>query len=60
MENQFKEKHNLPLTFKYIELMKKTNPGKKNKNIINYISCQKYQNDFYVREKPCKPLIRML
>jgi hypothetical protein len=60
MENKFKEKHKLPLTFNYIELIRKTNTEKENKNIIYFISCKKYQTDFYVREKPFKPLTRML
>lgn len=60
MKKQIKDKHNLPLTFNFIELIKKTNLGKDNKNIIYFISCKKYQTDFYVREKPFKPLTRML
>lgn len=60
MKKQIKDKHNLPLTFNFIELIKKTNLGKDNKNMIYFISCKKYQTDFYVREKPFKPLTRML
>ncbi len=32
MKKQIKDKHNLPLTFNFIELIKKTNLGKDNKN----------------------------
>lgn len=60
MENQFNEKYPLPLTFKYLELIKKTNSGKDNNNVIYFIPCEKYQTNFYVRDKPYKPLTRML
>jgi len=60
MENRFKEKHILPLTFKYIEWIKKTNSKKENKNTVYFIPCEKYQTNFYVRENPVKPLTRLL
>jgi len=61
MENIIKEKHRLPLTFKYIETINKKSSDKIEKeNIIYFIRCTKYQTDYYVREKPVKPLTRML
>lgn len=59
MKNQFNEKLSLPLTFKYVELIK-TSSEKKDSNIIYFIPCKRYQTNFYVREKPVKPLVRML
>lgn len=60
MKNNFKEKHKLPLTFKYIEVIKNQNSAKKATDIIFYAKCKKYQTDFYAIEKPYKALIRML
>lgn len=60
MENLFKETDSLPLTFRYIELITKKNLKEKNTNTIYYISCKKYQTKFYVRQNPCKSLVRML
>ncbi len=57
---KIKEKHKLPLTFKYIETFN-TKKSKQNiKDIIYFTECKKHQTDYYVREKPTKSLVRML
>lgn len=61
MKNTYKEKHKLPLTFKYMEVFRKKNTKKNyGENVIYFIECKKYQTNFYVREKPVKHLTRML
>lgn len=60
MRNNFKEKHKLPLTFQYIEMIKNKSSKKKNSNTVFYTKCTKYETDFYAIEKPIKPLVRML
>ncbi|MDR6514412.1 hypothetical protein J2780_000980 [Chryseobacterium camelliae] len=60
MKHLFNEKNQLPITFKYIELIKKNKLKQSNKNITYYVPCEKYQTSFYVREKPFKHLVRML
>lgn len=60
MKNKYKEKHNLPLSFKYIETLKTTNLGKVNSKIVYRENCEKYVTDFYLLEKPVKPLTRLL
>jgi len=60
-ENIYKEKNKLPLTFKYMEVFRKKNITKNyGENVVYFIPCQKYQTNFYTRQKPLKPLIRML
>lgn len=56
MKNNFNEKHKLPLSFKYAEILKK----KKEKNKTFFIACDQYQTDFLISEKPYKSLIRLL
>jgi len=59
MKENFGEKHKLPLSFKQMEYCEHT--GKKNnKKIIYILKSEKYQSNFYVREKPVKPLTRLL
>lgn len=60
MKTLYKEKHKLPLTFSYIESFTNKNTRLNRQNIIYFIDCKKYHSNFYVREKPVKPLIRML
>ena len=61
MKNRFNEKHTLPLTFKFIEPLNKRNTKQNiREQIIYFVKCDKYQTDFFVREKPFKPLTRML
>ncbi|WP_294287290.1 hypothetical protein [uncultured Chryseobacterium sp.] len=60
MKNPFNEKNHLPITFKYIEMIRRKRPEKKSKNVVYYIPCEKYETTYYVREKPFKSLIRML
>lgn len=49
------EKNPLPLTFKYMDYYRKIETPK-----IYFLKSKKYQTDFYVRERPLKPLIRLL
>ncbi|AZA92514.1 Uncharacterised protein [Chryseobacterium nakagawai] len=60
MKNLYKEKNKLPLTFKYIEIFKTKNSAKLDSNSVYYSICKKYQTDFYIKEKPCKPFSRLL
>jgi hypothetical protein len=61
MKKKFKEKHKLPLTFKYIEpFSAKKNKRNKREDIIFFVPCEKYNTDFMVRTYPVKSLIRML
>lgn len=61
MKKKIKEQHKLPLTFKYVETFNiKKSEKNIRKDIIYFTECKKYQTDYYVREKPAKPLIRML
>lgn len=53
-----KEKQKLPLTFKYIDVIKNKSREKKHPNIT--VSCEKYQTDFYVKLKPYKCLTRLI
>lgn len=59
MKENFGEKHKLPLSFKQMEYAEHTSK-KNNKNIIYILKSEKYQSNFYVREKPVKPLTRLL
>lgn len=60
MKNKFNETYLLPLTFKYLETIKKKTPHKKNEEIIYFIACEKYGTQFYIREKPVKSVTRLL
>lgn len=60
MENNFKEKHKLPLTFRYVEFIKNKSNKKKTASTVFYTKCTKYKTDFYAIEKPTKSLVRML
>jgi len=62
MKNNINETKLLPLTFKYIEIFKNKASSKNNKNesVIYFIECQKYQTNFYIRERPIKSLNRLL
>lgn len=59
MKENFGEKHRLPLSFKRMEYAERTDK-KTNKNILYILKSEQYQSSFYVREKPVKPLIRLL
>lgn len=54
------EKNKLPLTFKYIEFSKNKAPIKKKSNLMFFLECNKYQTEFLVRERPYKPITRLL
>ncbi|MDW9382645.1 hypothetical protein GFU89_20930 [Chryseobacterium sp. JV558] len=59
MKIKVKEKNKLPLTFQYIEKFN-DQKLKKNNDIIYVLDCEKYQTNFYIREKPIKSLNRLL
>ncbi|WP_293308327.1 hypothetical protein [Pedobacter sp. UBA5917] len=59
MKQYIKEKHKLPLTFKFAEEFKAKNADKNGGN-IPYAKCEKYQSDFLMLVKPFKSLVRML
>ncbi|REC77618.1 hypothetical protein DRF60_11600 [Chryseobacterium elymi] len=59
MKENFGEKHKLPLSFKQMEYYEHRSK-KSNKKIIYILKSEKYQSNFYVREKPVKPLTRLL
>lgn len=61
MKNTYNEKQKLPLTFEYMEVFRKKNKRRKYvQNAIYFIECNKYQTNYYLREKPVKALVRML
>jgi len=61
MKIKIKEKHELPLIFKYIEpFRKQKNKRNKREDIIYFVPSEKYNTDFIVRALPVKSLIRML
>lgn len=53
-----KEKHKLPLTFKYIDVVKSKSREKKNFSIT--IPCEKYHTDSYAKLNPYKCLTRLV
>jgi hypothetical protein len=59
MKIKIKEKNKLPLTFRYIETFNDQKLKKAN-DIIYVLDCEKYQTNFYIREKPMKSLNRLL
>lgn len=60
MKKIFNEKHKLPLTFNYIEIIKRRKGSIKTSEITYYIECEKYKTNFYMKEKPSKSLVRFL
>ncbi|HCA07189.1 hypothetical protein [Chryseobacterium sp.] len=60
MKSILNEKNKLPLTFKYLEIIKRKRTSRKNLSITYYARSEKYQTDFFITEKPIKPLIRLL
>ncbi|CAM3076202.1 hypothetical protein CHFL109739_16015 [Chryseobacterium flavum] len=52
-----KEKHKLPLTYKYLEFVKNKTREKQTNSTIE---CEIYQTDQYVKLKPPKFLTRLL
>ncbi|MGI9582687.1 hypothetical protein ACR1PO_15945 [Chryseobacterium sp. RRHN12] len=59
MKIKIKEKNKLPLTFRYIETFNDQKRKKPN-DVVYVLTCEKYQTNFYVREKPVKSLTRLL
>ncbi|KFF15489.1 hypothetical protein IW22_24115 [Chryseobacterium sp. JM1] len=60
MKDNFGEKHKLPLSFKYMDFFDNTDSKMITSNTKCILRCKKYKTGFYVREKPVKPLIRLL
>lgn len=52
-----KEKNQLPLIYKYVEVVK--NKTRETPTSIT-IECEKFQTDFYVKLKPNKFLVRII
>ncbi|SHG71584.1 hypothetical protein SAMN02787100_4592 [Chryseobacterium sp. OV279] len=60
MKENFGEKHKLPLSFKHMDFFDNTGSKGITSNTKCILRCKKYQTSFYVREKPIKPLVRLL
>lgn len=60
MKENFGEKYKLPLSFKHVDFFEDTGSKGITSTTICILRCKKYQTTFYVREKPVKPLIRLL
>lgn len=60
MKKTLGEKHKLPLTFKSITKFGNKTNVPLNSNTIYFLETDKYRSNFYIREKPFKPLTRML
>lgn len=60
MKNIFNEKNALPLTFRYIKIIKRKKAARKRSQIAYYAKSQKYQTDFFMMEDPVKPLVRLV
>lgn len=56
-----KKEEKLPLTFKYLErFSKEFNKDVLKKGTIYYLKSNQIQTDYYVRQRPFKPLVRLL
>lgn len=55
MKYQIKDKHKLPLTFKFVDEYRA-----KSSNDVPYVKSEKYQTDFLLQVKPYKALVRLL
>lgn len=60
MKNIPKEKHKLPLTFKYIEFSKNKLSFKSKTKLTFFVECEDYQTEYLIRSRPCKPITRLL
>lgn len=60
MKKMFEKNDNLPLTFKYMEVIRTRRSGVSRNKITYYVKSKKYQTDFFVREKPMKSLTRLI
>lgn len=54
------EKNLLPLTFKYMEIIKIDKQKSDSSNVVYYLRCDKYQTDFHTRQKPFKNIVRLI
>jgi len=59
-KRKIKEKNKLPLIFNHIDFVKNKNLGKIDSNVTYFLENEKYQTDFYVRERPLKHLTRLI
>ncbi|KPE50180.1 hypothetical protein AOB46_15625 [Chryseobacterium indologenes] len=60
MKNIIQEKNKLPLTFSYLEIIKRKKTIRKSVQIAYYTKSKKYQTDFLLIEEPEKSLVRLL
>lgn len=60
MKNTLNEKNTLPLTFKYIKIIRRKKMTVKKSPVTYYAKSEKYQTDFFITEEPVKPLVRLL
>jgi hypothetical protein len=60
MKKLYNEKNKLPLTFKYLEIFKTKNVSKIHSNMLYFVPSEKYHTEYHVREKPLKPLARII
>ncbi|NML70978.1 hypothetical protein HHL23_14405 [Chryseobacterium sp. RP-3-3] len=60
MKNTINEKNKLPLTFKYLEFIKRKKAARKSFSITYYVRSERYQTDFLTTEEPYKPLVRLI
>jgi hypothetical protein len=60
MKKYFLEENKLPLTFKYLDIIKNINVGSLNSNTIYYVECKKFETLFFVKLKPFKNITRLL
>ncbi|WP_080778200.1 hypothetical protein [Chryseobacterium phocaeense] len=60
MKKILNEKNKLPLTFKYLEIIKRKKAVRKNCLISYYTVSEKYQTDFLLTDAPFKSLVRFI
>lgn len=60
MKKIFNEEHKLPLTFQYLEIIKKKKTNRKTAGTVYYLESKKLRTDFMLMEEPPKPLVRFI
>jgi len=60
MKNIINEKNKLPLTFNYLEIIKRKKTIRKSVQIAYYTKSKKHQTDFLLIEEPEKSFVRLL
>ncbi len=56
MKYEIKDKHRLPLTFRFVDEYRAKNAD----GHVPYVRSKKYQTDFLLQVKPYKALVRLL